>query len=102
MDANDFVKDLNDAQELMRNEKYKEALILLGRLKEIDKAGDFDYNLSLSRKRAEAVVDFLISHGINSSRTLYRGFGSTKPISSNDSEDGRQLNRRVEFLIVHK
>ena len=43
MDANDFIKDLNDAQELMRNEKYKEALNLLSRLKEADKAGDFDY-----------------------------------------------------------
>ena len=46
MDANDFIKDLNDAQELMRNEKYKEALLLLGKLKEADKAGDFDYNLT--------------------------------------------------------
>ena len=46
MDANDFTKDLSDAQELMRNEKYKEALILLGKLKEADKAGDFDYNLT--------------------------------------------------------
>lgn len=46
MDANDFVKDLNDAQELMRNEKYQDALILLGKLKEADKAGDFDYNLT--------------------------------------------------------
>jgi hypothetical protein len=46
MDANDFTKDLSDAQELMRNEKYKEALILLGKLKKADKAGDFDYNLT--------------------------------------------------------
>ena len=46
MDANDFVKDLNDAQELMRNEKYKEALVILRKLKEADKAGDFDYNLT--------------------------------------------------------
>ena len=46
MEANDFVKDLSDAQELMRNERYPEALIILGRLKEADKAGDFDYNLT--------------------------------------------------------
>ena len=46
MEANDFVRDLNDAQELMRNEKYQEALILLGKLKEADKAGSFDYNLT--------------------------------------------------------
>ena len=46
MEANDFVKDLNKAQELMRDERYPEALIILGRLKEADKAGDFDYNLT--------------------------------------------------------
>ncbi|NVM44849.1 MAG: hypothetical protein HWN79_08025 [Candidatus Lokiarchaeota archaeon] len=46
MDTNDFVKDLNDAQELMRNEKYQAALVILGRLKEADKVGDFDYNLT--------------------------------------------------------
>jgi len=46
MDTNDFVKDLNDAQELMRNERYPEALIILGKLKEADKAGSFDYNLT--------------------------------------------------------
>lgn len=67
-----------------------------------DSMGDFDYNLSLSRKRAEAVVDFLVNKGINANRTLYRGYGSTKPISENATESGRQLNRRVEFLVVHK
>jgi len=46
MDTNDFVKDLNDAQELMRNERYPEALIILGKLKEAEKAGSFDYNLT--------------------------------------------------------
>ena len=46
MDDNDFVKELNDAQELMRNERYPEALIILSKLKEADKAGSFDYNLT--------------------------------------------------------
>ena len=46
MDTNDFVKDLNDAQELMRDERYPEALIILGKLKEADKEGSFDYNLT--------------------------------------------------------
>lgn len=45
MDAKDFVKELNEAQELMKNERYSEALILLNKLKETDQAGDFDYNL---------------------------------------------------------
>ena len=46
MDANDFVRDLNDAQELMKDERYLEALLILGKLKEADKAGSFDYNLT--------------------------------------------------------
>ena len=46
MDANDFARDLTDAQELMRKEKYIEALVILNKLKEADKAGDFDYNLT--------------------------------------------------------
>ena len=46
MDANDFVRDLNDANELMRNEKYLDALVILNKLKEADKAGNFDYNLT--------------------------------------------------------
>ena len=46
MDAHDFVNDLNEAQDLMRNEKYQEALSILNKLKEADKAGNFDYNLT--------------------------------------------------------
>ncbi len=46
MDANDFVRDLNDAKELMGNEKYLDALVILNKLKEADKAGNFDYNLT--------------------------------------------------------
>ena len=46
MDSNDFERDLTNAQELMRNEKYQDALVILDKLKEADKAGDFDYNLT--------------------------------------------------------
>ena len=46
MDSNDFERDLANAQELMRSEKYQEALDILDELKEADKAGDFDYNLT--------------------------------------------------------
>ena len=46
MDANDFARDLTDSQVLMKNEKYIEALGILNKLKEADKAGDFDYNLT--------------------------------------------------------
>ncbi len=67
-----------------------------------DSIGDAAYNQFLSQRRAKSVVDFLIQHGISSNRTLYKGFGSTKSISSNDNENGRQMNRRVEFLIIRK
>jgi outer membrane protein OmpA-like peptidoglycan-associated protein len=65
-----------------------------------DIMGKDNYNLYLSRKRAKAVVEFLNQNGIDRSRTHYKGFGNTDPIASNDTEEGRQLNRRVEFLIL--
>lgn len=67
-----------------------------------DSIGDHDYNVYLSRKRAKAVVEYLNERGINRKRTRYAGFGSTQPIASNDEEAGRQLNRRVELLIIHE
>jgi OmpA-OmpF porin, OOP family len=65
-----------------------------------DSMGEDNYNLYLSRKRAKAVVEFLNKNGISKSRTRYKGYGNTDPIATNQSEKGRQLNRRVEFLIL--
>lgn len=65
-----------------------------------DTQGESNYNLYLSRKRSKAVVEFLNENGIANHRTRYKGYGSTKPIATNSTEDGRQLNRRVEFLII--
>ena len=67
-----------------------------------DSVGKSDYNLYLSRRRAKAVVEYLLANGISGTRCRYKGYGSNKPIASNASDDGRQLNRRVEFLIVSK
>lgn len=64
-----------------------------------DKIGTHDYNIKLSKKRAQAVADFLSRHYIASSRMVVKGMGSNHPISSNDSELGRQQNRRVVFEI---
>ena len=64
-----------------------------------DNRGDASENLVLSKERAKAVMKFLIANGIDQSRLTYNGFGSSKPKSSNFSEDGRLLNRRVEFVI---
>jgi len=65
-----------------------------------DNIGSAAYNQKLSESRAKAVVDYLIEHGIERSRLSYRGYGFDKPIAPNDTEEGRQLNRRVEFKII--
>lgn len=54
---------------------------------------------NLSEARAKSVADYLISHGINNKNIHHLGFGSLKPIATNDTEEGRQKNRRVEFTI---
>jgi outer membrane protein OmpA-like peptidoglycan-associated protein len=67
-----------------------------------DNVGTPEYNRTLSENRANAVRQYLIGRGIASSRLTVRGFGFTKPVSSNDDEEGRQHNRRVEFVILTK
>ena len=67
-----------------------------------DNTGDTDYNNTLSLSRARAVVDYLIDHGVPSRRLQSRGYGSKDPIATNTTEEGRQQNRRVEFLILSK
>jgi OOP family OmpA-OmpF porin len=64
--------------------------------------GNDEYNLQLSTRRAKAVVEYLISEGISPHRTLYNGYGSSRPIAENNTALGKQLNRRVEFLILKK
>ena len=65
-----------------------------------DNVGTKPYNQSLSEKRAKAVYDYLLTNGIPSSRLTFKGYGDSKPIASNDKEEGRAQNRRTEFMIV--
>jgi outer membrane protein OmpA-like peptidoglycan-associated protein/tetratricopeptide (TPR) repeat protein len=62
-----------------------------------DNVGSEDDNLQLSNARAKAVHDFLIAEGIAPERLRYKGFGESQPIESNDTPEGRKLNRRTEF-----
>jgi OOP family OmpA-OmpF porin len=62
-----------------------------------DSVGAEDYNQGLGQRRAEAVKGYLVSKGIRSSRLTARSFGETRPVASNDTEEGRQTNRRVEL-----
>lgn len=66
-----------------------------------DVVGPKNYNKFLSQKRAEAVKDFLTKKGIDTRRIKAVGYGSSKPLASNDDEkEGRELNRRVEFKVT--
>lgn len=64
-----------------------------------DNVGAKKANLELSQKRAQAVLNYFTQVGIDQSRIVAKGFGSEKPITTNKSEEGRQQNRRVEFII---
>ena len=64
-----------------------------------DNTGSASLNASLSQDRAEAVVKYLTTKGIAGSRMTAMGYGSSRPIASNGTADGRQQNRRTEFEI---
>lgn len=65
-----------------------------------DSKGTDSYNQGLSDRRASAVASYLRNRGVSSSRISTKGYGETAPIASNDSDDGRSQNRRVDFLIT--
>lgn len=67
-----------------------------------DGKGAADYNQRLSQGRAQAVVDYVISQGIDEYRLSARGYGKEKPVATNDTEEGRATNRRVEFTVLKK
>lgn len=64
-----------------------------------DDVGVGEKNLRLSQKRAEAVVQFLVNHGVDTTRLEAKGFGEQSPIADNNTPEGRAANRRVEFRI---
>jgi outer membrane protein OmpA-like peptidoglycan-associated protein len=65
-----------------------------------DNKGSRAYNITLSNNRAKAVVDYLVAAGIAKSRLEYQGFAFDVPIDTNDTDEGRQNNRRTEFEII--
>ncbi len=67
-----------------------------------DNTGSKELNSKLSQDRADSVREYLIGKGIEPDRVASKGFGETKPVATNDTEEGRQQNRRVEFIIVKK
>lgn len=65
-----------------------------------DAIGTDSYNLELSRRRARVVYEYLVENGIDANRLTTDGYGESKPIASNDTEEGRAQNRRTELVIL--
>jgi OmpA-OmpF porin, OOP family len=65
-----------------------------------DSRGSDEYNFKLSDNRARSVMEYILSKGISPDRITSKGYGESKPVVDNDTDDNRQLNRRVEFTIV--
>src|SRR5690625_576549 len=88
-------QNLRKLAEIM-NEDQDTDLLIVGHT---DSVGDENYNLRLSERRAQSAANFLISQGVASSRTQIEGRGLYEPIADNDTEAGRQENRRVEVAM---
>lgn len=67
-----------------------------------DSKGSDDYNQKLSQSRSQSVVTYLIGKGISGDRLVAKGYGETVPVATNDTEEGRQMNRRTDFKILSK
>lgn len=67
-----------------------------------DNVGDDSANMALSQNRARTVYDYVLQKGISASRVSHHGYGETKPVAGNDTEDGRAKNRRTVFVITSK
>jgi len=65
-----------------------------------DNVGNEKDNLTLSTKRAKSVYEYLISLGIDKKNLMYKGYGETKPIADNETEEGRMKNRRTELKVI--
>jgi len=64
-----------------------------------DGDGEDGFNQALSEKRAQAVADYLIKAGLPASRFTAVGYGSAQPVASNDTDEGKAQNRRIDFVV---
>ncbi|MGF1529459.1 MAG: OmpA family protein [Candidatus Competibacterales bacterium] len=90
-----FVGALDDVALVLQD--YPESYVQV--LGHTDSIGSETYNLGLSQQRADNVADYLVARGVDPGRMESRGLGETSPRASNDTPEGRALNRRVELVI---
>lgn len=88
--------ELNTLIELLQNNPTLKLLVE----GHTDNIGKSEHNIKLSQQRAEAIVTYLTENGIEPSRLKAKGYGFSKPISDNDTEEGRAMNRRTEIKII--
>ena len=65
-----------------------------------DNVGSEEVNMKLSKERAKAVVNYLVRKGVGKDKISYSYYGMSEPLTTNDTEEGRTMNRRVEFEIL--
>ena len=93
---NAFLPRIKHAAEIMVKNPDLPLVVIAGHT---DNIGRPEYNLELGRRRAKAVFDLMAQYGVPASRMSVESYGDTRPVATNDSEEGRARNRRVEFHI---
>ena len=89
-------EEINVLATILRNNK-KLSIEIYGHT---DAVGSQERNLELSNERAKSVATYLIEKGIDKDRVKWLGYGSSKPVADNTTEEGRTQNRRVEFKVL--
>jgi outer membrane protein OmpA-like peptidoglycan-associated protein/tetratricopeptide (TPR) repeat protein len=99
VDINDTIKHVLEAfvEYLGSNPKLRVAL-----QGHTDNVGSEQDNLLLSENRAKSIYDYLVTKGVSKARLSFKGYGASKPIASNDTEEGRAQNRRTVFVVTAK
>ncbi|WP_437952054.1 OmpA family protein [Sorangium sp. So ce296] len=90
---------LNEVVDTIKAHKHIKRIAIEGHA---SAEGSDDHNLKLSDRRAKAVMKYLVDRGIPAGMLTARGFGTSRPIADNDTAEGREKNRRVEFNIVEQ
>jgi OOP family OmpA-OmpF porin len=90
-----YDKDINDLVQVMKD--YPDLKVVIEG--HTDNIGTAEFNKELSQRRADAVKQYMVEKGIDANRITAEGFGFDRPIASNDTEEGRQKNRRVEAAV---